>query len=147
MKLVLERVGPMSWDALRTHLCHTHGECAWSDFHGFHFGPANRLPLSIPPTTHLWAWDAQRALRVRVDVDRVLVAVLHNTPPTQSALGSLETVHAQVRIGHPWEAADPHVGRADCPLPDGEFTLLELTGSSPAVFIRQGPAAARGADA
>lgn len=137
MKMALERRGLTSWSALREQLCEAEGDCAWSDFSGFRLAPAHTLPTSIPATTHLWAWDATRAVRARIDVDRILVATLHTTPPSEPATGPVEYVQVQIRTGHPWSAADPPIGRADQPLPGREFTLLELPGPSPAVFVRQ----------
>ncbi|TDC19420.1 hypothetical protein E1265_23900 [Streptomyces sp. 8K308] len=124
----------MSWTALRADLASAGSDCAWSDFGGFHFAPADALPEVVPSTTHLWAWDTARAVRVRIDVDRALVACLNNSPPAGVVT---EEAHVRERAGHPWSANDEHVGRPDVPLPQDEFTLLELTGATRAVFVRQ----------
>lgn len=137
MMMALQRIGTLGWDALRADLCATRSECAWSDFGGFHLAPAEALPEAIPSTTHLWAWDATRAVRARIDVDRVLVAALHRVAPPESAAASLTAVDVQRRTGHPWDPSDLHVGRPDVPLPEQEFTLLELTGRTTAVFVRR----------
>ncbi|MGW3562337.1 hypothetical protein ACWDSL_00260 [Streptomyces sp. NPDC000941] len=137
MRMTLERLGVVEWDALRKQLREAEGHCAWSDFGGFHLAPAALLPKAIPATTHLWAWDATRAIRARIDVDRVLAAALHTTPPLEPVTGPLTPVEVQVRTGRLWTADDPAMGRPDNPLPDQEFTLLEITGPSPAVFVRQ----------
>ncbi|MFI1334562.1 hypothetical protein ACH4U7_31550 [Streptomyces sp. NPDC020845] len=137
MRMTLERVGPVEWDTLRKQLREAEAHCAWSDFGGFHLAAAALLPESIPAATHLWAWDAARAIRARIDVERVLAAVLHTTPPLEPVAGPLASVEVQVRTGRLWGVDDPPMGCPGSPLPDQEFTLLEIAGPSPAVFVRQ----------
>jgi hypothetical protein len=38
--------------------------CAWADLDGFH---AEAPPAEPPLATHLWAWDADKLLRIRID--------------------------------------------------------------------------------
>ncbi|MGW1677941.1 hypothetical protein [Saccharopolyspora sp. NPDC002376] len=39
-------------------------DAGWADMNGFHLEP---MPGRPPVATHLWAWTAQRWLRVRID--------------------------------------------------------------------------------
>jgi hypothetical protein len=141
-RMPLERLGELPWNTLRDRL--TALTCAWADLHGFHLAPGTDLPTAIPVTTHLWAWDDNIAVRVRIDVDRALTAVLHthgeHTPATADAHdGTLEHVRVRVRPGQAWDPADSQVGRPDTPLPELDFQLLEITGPSPATFVRATP--------
>ncbi|WP_411574815.1 hypothetical protein [Streptomyces fradiae] len=125
----LHRHGRMPWPEVRALLAET--VCAWSDLDGFHVAPADHLPQDVPQTTHLWAWDTQRFLRIRIDGRDALVAALH---PGESGEG--EPVTAYVRHGTPWGPDDKQAG----PLPDAAhtltFELLELPGPAPATFVR-----------
>lgn len=135
----LQRLGTLTWEVLRSDLRATNSAWAWSDFAGFHLAPADDLPQAVPSTTHLWAWNDTRAVRARIDVDRVLAAALHDHPPGDVPT---EEVHVTERTGHPWPPTAGHVGQPDSPPVSGEFTLLELAGTTPAtrttraVFVR-----------
>ncbi len=130
LPVTLQRLGELGWSALRELLLADAATCAWSDYSGFQLAPALALPDGIPPTTHLWAWGERYVVRARLDVDRALVAAL------AEAGGEGEQVQVAVRRGHPWSDADVQIGRADAPLPSAPFELLELTGASPATFVR-----------
>lgn len=154
----LYRLGPLTWPALRALLTedsrYAGARCAWSDLHGFHLEPATALPVRPPVTTHLWSWAADTALRARLDDGRALTAVLRPEPGgigPGSDLGSAGTgtgngpdevaepvrVRVRIRPGLPWQPDDRQVGRPDRPLPAPRLQLLELTGSTPATFVRE----------
>ncbi len=127
----LDRIGRLSWPQARSLLAGT--TCAWADLDGFHVADAGRLPADPPHSTHLWAWDQARCLRLRIDGPQALTAVLR---PSQD---SGEQVHVHVRPGTPWAAGDQQAG----PLPPEahalDFELLELPGPTPATFVRAAP--------
>ncbi|KUJ38381.1 hypothetical protein ADL25_24480 [Streptomyces sp. NRRL F-5122] len=128
----LHRHGRMPWPEARALLAGT--LCAWSDLDGFFVAPADELPQDVPQATHLWAWDMQRCVRVRVDGREAMVAALH---PGESSDGELVTAH--IRHGTPWGPDDKQAG----PLPEAahalSFELLELPGPTPATFVRATP--------
>lgn len=124
----LDRVGRLAWADARPLLAGT--TCAWADLDGFHVTGAERLPDEPPYATHLWAWDDTHCLRLRLDGGRALTAALH---PGQDGG---EQVNAHVRPGTPWDAADKQVGPLRPEVHALAFELLELTGPSPATFVR-----------
>ncbi|WP_329543356.1 hypothetical protein OG548_45870 [Streptomyces sp. NBC_01356] len=139
VRMRLHRLGPLTWPALRTLLtedpAYAGARCAWSDLNGFHLEPSTALPTGPPLATHLWTWGAQAVLRSRLDADRALTCVL--LPETNHAG---EPVLVRIRPGLPWAADDQQVGRPDRPLPAPGIELLDLTGPSPATFVRETPA-------
>ncbi|CAL9328570.1 hypothetical protein [Streptomyces sp. enrichment culture] len=139
VRMRLHRLGPLTWPALRTLLtqdaAYTDARCAWSDLNGFHLEPATALPTNTPLATHLWAWSSRAALRARIDTDLALTCAL--LPDTGEA-GDLVSV--RIRPGLAWPGDDHQVGRPDQTLPAASIELLELTGPSPATFVRETPA-------
>lgn len=64
-------LGRLSWTQV---LAHARGlTCAWADLGGFQVGPPPQAP---PPYSHLWGWCADRCLRVRIDGQMAIAAVL-----------------------------------------------------------------------
>ncbi|WP_369360194.1 hypothetical protein [Streptomyces sp. cg2] len=124
----LERLGRLGWAQARSLLTGT--TCAWADLEGFHVAGADRLPEKPPQSTHVWAWDSSRCLRLRIDGSQALTAALY---PGQDGE---EQVRVHVRPGFPWARDDKQVG----PLPTEAhalaFELLELPGPTPATFVR-----------
>jgi hypothetical protein len=124
----LERLGRMPWRQARTLL--PASTCAWADIDGFHILPAAELPHDSPHATHLWAWTANRCLRMRIDGTDALVAALDIHEAEEGSM------HAYSKPGVPWPSGHDRVG----PLPDAadSFTLeiLELPGATPATFVR-----------
>lgn len=124
----LDRIGRLAWAEARSLLAGT--TCAWADLDGFHITGAHELPEEPLHATHLWAWDQDHCLRLRIDGPQALTAALH---PGQDGG---EQVYARVRPGTPWAPDDKQVG----PLPPDAhalaFELLELPGPAPATFVR-----------
>ncbi|GAA3916514.1 hypothetical protein GCM10023084_79620 [Streptomyces lacrimifluminis] len=124
----LERIGRLEWPQARSVLAGT--TCAWADLDGFHVAAAEQLPQHTPLSTHLWAWDQGRCLRLRIDGAHALVAALR---PGQD---DGEQVRVHIRPGTPWAPDDQQAG----PLPTEAhaltFELLELPGPTPATFVR-----------
>ncbi|MCX5400802.1 hypothetical protein [Streptomyces sp. NBC_00102] len=140
-RATLERHGRLDWARARALLDGT--VCAWADLGGFHLAPAAQLPEETPDSTHLWAWDADRCLRVRFDGPWALTASLRTDDRTggapDGATGRPEDVGVLVRPGTAWSPDEKHAG----PLAAGayalRFELLELTGPSPVTFVRALP--------
>ncbi|MEV3952787.1 hypothetical protein [Streptomyces albogriseolus] len=124
----LERLGRLDWSEARTRLAGT--TCAWADLDGFHVAPATALPEAAPHATHLWAWDASRSLRLRIDGSQALVAAL------QLGQDGGEQVRVQARPGTPWAEDDQQVGPLAPEAHALAFELLELSGPAPATFVR-----------
>lgn len=53
-------------------------DASWADVAGFHLEP---MPATPPITTHLWAWTANRWLRVRIDGSDWWAALLTSGEP------------------------------------------------------------------
>ncbi|AKH81446.1 hypothetical protein AA958_03730 [Streptomyces sp. CNQ-509] len=125
----LERRGRLPWPDARALLAGT--TCAWADLDGFHVAPAADLPGPAPLATHLWAWDdgGARCSRLRFDGAQALVAVLH----VGDTDGGLQV---RVRPGRPWDEHDHRVGPLRPEAYGLDFELLELTGPTPATFVR-----------
>jgi len=124
----LERIGRLGWVEARSLLAGT--TCAWADLDGFHVTGADRLPEEPPQSTHLWAWDPNRCLRLRIDGTRALAAALH---PGQDGA---EQVRVHVRPGTPWAEDDKQAGPLRPEAHALVFELLELPGPTPATFVR-----------
>ncbi|MGW2917817.1 hypothetical protein ACWDBF_08125 [Streptomyces angustmyceticus] len=130
----LVRHGRLTWPEARTLLAGT--TCAWADLDGMHLAPAGDLPEETPCATHLWAWDPLRCLRLRFDTRHALTAALHSTAP--SALPS-NSVRIRISRGMPWAPEDARVGPLEPDIHTLDPELLELTGATPAVFVRARP--------
>ncbi|MCX5054663.1 MULTISPECIES: hypothetical protein [unclassified Streptomyces] len=124
----LERAGRLAWAEARTLLTGT--TCAWADLDGFHIAPADRLPEQPLHATHLWAWDARRCLRLRIDGPHALTALL--TPGQDGG----EQVRIHIRPGTPWAKDDQQAGPLPAEAHALNFELLELPGPTPATFVR-----------
>jgi hypothetical protein len=90
--------GRRPWDEISTVLSGC--TCAWADLDGFHCGPP---PAGPPLATHLWAWSADRLLRIRLDGNDGITAELHLTDP-----GNSEPVQVAERETATWP---PREGR------------------------------------
>lgn len=124
----LVRHGRLPWPGARALLAGT--TCAWSDLDGFHLQPADRLPEDTPVATHLWAWTTDTCFRLRLDDGHALVASLHLSEGGD---------HVHVRPARSWGADDRQVGPLPAEAHGLELELLELTGRTPALFVRTVP--------
>lgn len=123
--------GRQPWAAIRTLL---HGcVCAWADLDGFHGEPA---PAEAPLATHLWAWDTDRLLRIRIDGSEGIAAELRLT---ESAQGKPVTIterdatswpvgEGRVSAGQEWRDRALRVYQVDGLMPL-EFTKLSQPGA------------------
>lgn len=102
--------------------------CAWADYGGFHETDDLDRLSSPPPYSHLWGWSTDRLVRVRIDVDEGVVAVL-----TSADLARAKTVPVQVieRAALPFDSSRPAT------------RLVQVLGPAPLVFVA-GPASATG---
>lgn len=125
----LHRHGRMPWPEARTLLAQT--VCAWSDLDGFHIAAADELPQDVLQTTHLWAWDTHRCVRLRIDCHHALVAALH-----LGGSGDGQPVTAHIRRGTPWGPDDKQAGPLSEAAHALTFELVELPGSTPVTFVR-----------
>jgi hypothetical protein len=50
--------------------------CTWADYTGLHETDHLERLRTAPPYSHVWGWSDDRLVRVRVDVDEGVVAVL-----------------------------------------------------------------------
>lgn len=71
MTYTLEGLGRLPWAEVRGAV--GRATCSWVDLDGIQVGPA---PPAAPPCTHLWAWEEDRWVRVRVDGTEGIVGVL-----------------------------------------------------------------------
>ncbi|MFJ4010342.1 hypothetical protein [Streptomyces sp. NPDC090026] len=124
----LDRLGRLDWDEARSLLTGT--TCAWADLDGFHITAADQLPPEPLLSTHLWAWDHHRCLRLRIDGQHTLTAALH---PGQDGG---EQVRVHIRPGTPWATDDKQAGPLQPEAHALAFELLELPGPAPATFVR-----------
>lgn len=127
--MILHAHGRLTWMQAAALLAGT--ECAWTDLDGAHCGPP---PSDLPTGAgHLWAWDADRCLRLRFDDDSVYAGELTETGDGEHVT---VTTRSDIRL---WGPGDMQAG----PLPDssrtGQWDLLEVTGSNPTTFIRRHP--------
>ncbi|WP_416976976.1 hypothetical protein [Streptomyces sp. T028] len=140
---LLHRIGRLDWTQARSLLTATpNTTCAWADLDGFHIADADHLPADPPHATHLWAWNEDRCLRLRIDGSHALTAALqplhpgHHHDSADSAGGQGELVHVRLRPGTPWAAHDQQAGPLPAEAHTLTFELLELPGPTPATFVR-----------
>jgi len=65
----LHALGQQSWEQVLSQL--RDARCIWADLQGLHFGA---VPAGQPVGTHLWAWSATYAWRLRLDPESVVGA-------------------------------------------------------------------------
>lgn len=65
--------GEVAWSKVREVI--GDNTCAWADYDGFHIG---ECPNTIPPYSHLWAWndDRSRLFRARIDGNQAILGAL-----------------------------------------------------------------------
>ncbi|WP_406260404.1 hypothetical protein OIA45_19640 [Streptomyces chartreusis] len=124
----MDRIGRLDWTEARSLLTGT--TCAWADLDGFHVAGSDQLPTEPPHSTHLWAWDQDRCLRLRIDGSQALIASL--LPGHDGG----EQVRVYVRPGTPWAVDDKQAGPLQPEAHALAFELLELSGPAPATFVR-----------
>jgi hypothetical protein len=100
--------------------------CAWADYSGFHETDDLDGLSSPPPYSHLWGWSAHRLVRVRIDVDEGVVAVLS---PAELARPTTVPVEVIERTALPFDSARAPI------------RLVQVLGPAPLVFVA-GPAPA-----
>jgi hypothetical protein len=106
--------------------------CAWADLDGFH---AESAPDGPPLATHLWAWDADRLLRVRLDGSDGIAAELgladsgQGEPVRVTERGAVSWPSGEGRVsaGQAWRDRPLRVYQVEGLMPL-EFTRLEDTG-------------------
>jgi hypothetical protein len=120
--------GRLPWEQALPHLTDT--TCLWADIDGLHSGPP---PAQAPIATHLWAWDEDRLLRVRVDGADCILAELHLDP---AAAG--DPVRIAIRQVPTWPLGEGRVSVAD-QWRARSATLYEVLGLMPLTFARLAP--------
>jgi hypothetical protein len=103
--------------------------CAWADLDGFHTEPA---PASPPLATHLWAWNEDRLLRVRIDGSDGIAAELRLTEA-----GRGEPVTVTVREAVSWPAGEGRVS-AGQQWRDRPLRVYQVEDLMPLEFTRLG---------
>lgn len=101
--------------------------CAWADLDGFH---AEAPPVDPPLATHLWAWDAGKLLRIRIDGSDGIAAELRLTGPGQG-----EPVAVTVREAVSWPSGEGRVS-VQQEWRDRVLHVYEVTGLMPLEFTR-----------
>jgi CRISPR/Cas system CSM-associated protein Csm3 (group 7 of RAMP superfamily) len=101
--------------------------CAWADLDGFHRDPP---PADPPLTTHLWAWDAARLIRVRIDGGDGITAELR-----LSDTGQGDPVSVTGRKATSWLAGDGRVSAAP-QWRDLTLRVYQVAGLMPLEFTR-----------
>jgi hypothetical protein len=104
--------------------------CAWADLDGFHCGPS---PVGPPLATHVWAWDTDRLLRIRLDGGDGIIAELHLTDP-----GSGETVQVTEWQTSTWPPREGRVSAED-QWRGRTVRSYQVSGPTPLEFVRLGP--------
>lgn len=112
--------GLLPWSEVRSYL----GEatCTWQDLDGLHLAAA---PDAAPIATHLWGWSPDRYFRARIDGEHAYLAAL-----TQGGDGVPVNVITRPSL---LRNTDYFVAEGDVP----ELELLEITGRTPATFLRR----------
>lgn len=129
----LHGYGPQPWSFvldLATNLV-----CSWADNSGFHIGPC---PGEAPPYSHLWGWNADGSvlLRVRIDGDRGVPAVLTKAAGTApEAGGSTQTVRVTVRQALPWPKGEKRIKVQQPGVLEGRIDLIQVLGTMPMTFV------------
>lgn len=111
--------GTMTWAQARNVL--DGADCTWTDLDGMHFAPA---PGTIPVTTHLWAWRADRCFRARVDEYDIYLAELRLTDD-----GPVRVYRREALLRPETRAAAPHLANRE------SIDVLELPGQHPIMFL------------
>jgi len=99
--------------------------CAWADYTGFHHDEPPDALVEAPPFSHVWGWSPDRLVRIRVDIDQGVVAILTTTD--KGGAGT-ELVDVVERIALPFDETQQ------------PSRLIQVLGQSPLVFVA-GPAA------
>ncbi|MGH8897661.1 MAG: hypothetical protein ACRDZ4_11715 [Egibacteraceae bacterium] len=126
MTYMLEGLGRLPW----AEVCGAVGRatCSWVDLDGIQVGPA---PSAAPPCTHLWAWEEDRWVRVRVDGTEGIVGVL-----THGGRSGGEPVTVDRRLVRTWRPDEDQRVR---PLPEAlagrEVELLTAHELRPLTFV------------
>jgi hypothetical protein len=98
--------------------------CTWADYTGLHETDHLERLRTAPPYSHVWGWSDDRLVRVRVDVDEGVVAVLTRVDLARAATGPVRVIE---RTAVPFS-------------PDRPLTrLIQVLGPTPLVFVA-GPA-------
>jgi hypothetical protein len=94
--------------------------CAWADYSGFHqTDDLDRLD-DPPPYSHVWGWSADRLVRVRIDLDEGVGAIL---TPLDLARSTTTPVQVIERTALPF--APSH----------SPTRLIQVLGPDPLVFV------------
>jgi hypothetical protein len=128
--------GRRPWTEIRPLL--TGCTCAWADLDGFHAEPA---PDGPPLATHLWAWNADRLLRVRIDGSEGIAAELRlgdsgegeQVSVTELRAGSWPLLEGRVSVAEEWR--------------DRPIRIYQVAGLMPLEFSRLGENGESGEDA
>lgn len=117
--------GRRPWAEIRPLL--TGCTCAWTDLDGFHAEPS---PDGLPLGTHLWAWDAGRLLRIRIDGGDGIAAELRLT---DSGVG--EPVSVTGREAVSWPSGEGRVSAGQA-WRDRKLRIYQVAGLMPLDFTR-----------
>lgn len=101
--------------------------CAWADLDGFHTESA---PATPPLATHLWAWNQDRLLRVRIDGQDGIAAELR-----LSESGQGEPVTITERKAVSWPSGEGRVSAAQ-EWRDRPLRIYHVQGLMPLEFTR-----------
>jgi hypothetical protein len=101
--------------------------CAWADLDGVHTEPA---PTTPPLATHLWAWNHDRLLRVRIDCQDGIAAELR---PSESGQGEPVTITERKAIS--WPSEEGRVSAAQ-EWRDRPLRIYQVQGLMPLEFTR-----------
>lgn len=118
--------GRLPWDAVVILLAGT--TCAWTDIDGPRLAAA---PAASPVgATHLWAWNDDRCLRLRVDDGFAYAAELsrHGTGEPVSV-----AIHPGLRV---WGPNVPQAGPIPAEAHGLRWELYDVGGSAPISFVR-----------
>jgi hypothetical protein len=105
--------------------------CAWADLDGFHCGSP---PAEPPLATHMWAWNPDRLLRIRLDSSDGITAELHLTNP-----GNGEKVQVTERETATWPPREGRVSAED-KWRGRPVHIYQVAGLMPLEFTRLGQA-------
>lgn len=128
--------GRRPWAEIRPLL--TDCTCAWADIDGFHAGPP---PADPPLATHLWAWNTDRLLRVRIDGREGIAAELRLADSGQG-----EPVSVTERQATSWPAGEGRVSVQQA-WRDRAVRIYQVAGLMPLEFTRLEEAGQQNLDA
>lgn len=116
--------------------------CAWADYGGFHLATC---PDQAPPYSHLWGWNTETGLllRVRIDADRGIVGGLILKGYSEAAFPPIpepslvEKVAIRTSEVLTWAEDEQRIAAQAAGVLPGKVVSVEVLTPMPITFIGQ----------